>query len=139
MSALRNQRGISLVEVVTSVTLFAVAAAGLSAGTVANMRGNSSSRAASAASALIHDQIEKFRALDPTANPADLTEGTHQDSLNPVDGLGRAGGAFSRSWVVTADTPRQGLSEVVVTVSWRDPVQRSMSAVTFVCRTDTCS
>jgi prepilin-type N-terminal cleavage/methylation domain-containing protein len=139
MKSLRNHRGMSLVEVVTSVTLFAIAAAGLSAGTVANIRGNSSSRASSSASALIHDQIEKFRALDPTTNPAVLTAGTHQDTLNPVDGLGRAGGAFYRSWFVNADTPRQGLSEVVVTVTWRDPVQRSMSGVTFVCRTDTCS
>lgn len=139
MRSLRSQRGISLLEVLASVTLFAIAAAGLSAGTVANIRGNSSSRAVSAASALIHDQIERFRALDPTTNPAGLTQGTHQDALNPVDGLGRAGGSFYRSWSVTEDAPRAGLSEVIVTVSWHDPVERSLSGVTFVCRTSTCS
>ena len=139
MSTLRNQRGISLIEVVTSVTLFAIAAAGLSAGTVANIRGNTSSRAASTASALIHDQIEKLRALDPTTNPAALTAGPHQDVLNPIDGLGRSGGMFTRSWVVNQDSPRDGMSEVIVSVSWRDPVARSMSGLTFVCRTKTCS
>jgi hypothetical protein len=126
-------------EVISSVTLFAVAAAGLSAGTVANIRGNSSSRAASTASALIHDQIETLRALDPTTNPADLAAGAHQDALNPIDGLGRSGGAFDRSWIVNPDTPRVGVSEVVVTITWHDPILRSMSGVTFVCRTDTCS
>jgi Tfp pilus assembly protein PilV len=139
MRSLRNQDGISLLEVITSVTLFAIAAAGLSAGTVANIRGNSSSRAAATASALIQDQVEKLRALDPTTNPSALTGGTHQDALNPMDGLGRPSGAYSRSWVVNTDTPRAGLSEVVVTVSWHDPTQRSMTGVTFVCRTGTCS
>jgi Tfp pilus assembly protein PilV len=139
MRTFSNQRGISLVEVLASVTLFAIGAAGLSAGTVANIRGNSASRAASAASALAHDRIERFRALDPSTNPAALTPGTHQDALNPMDGLGRAGGAFTRSWTVTADTPRKGLSQVVVTVSWHDPIPRSITGVTFVCRTVTCS
>jgi prepilin-type N-terminal cleavage/methylation domain-containing protein len=139
MRTLRNQRGISLLEVMMSITLFAIAAAGLSAGTVANIRGNSSSRTASTASALIHDQVEKLRALDPAANPADLTVGTHWDALNPLDGLGYTGGTFTRSWVVNANTPRKGLSEVIVTVTWSDPNQRAMSGVTFVCRTSTCS
>lgn len=139
MSSLRNQQGISLIEVVMSVTLFAIAAAGLSAGTVANIRGNSSSRAASTASALIQDEVEQLRALDPAANPAALTAGDHQDALNPIDGLGRNGGSFHRSWVVTKDTPREGLSQVVVTVTWNDPVARSLNGVTFVCRTETCS
>lgn len=139
MRSLRNQDGISLIEVVTSVTLFAIAAAGLSAGTIANIRGNTSSRAASTASALILDQVEEFRALDQTANPADLTAGTHEDPLNPIDGLGRAGGIFNRTWVVNSDTPRKGLKEVIVTVTWRDPIPRSMSGITFVCGTDKCS
>jgi Tfp pilus assembly protein PilV len=139
MSSLRNQRGISLLEVITSVTLFAIAAAGLSAGTVANIRGNSSSRAASTASTLILDRIEQFRALDQTTNPADLTAGTHQDPLNPIDGLGRASGTFYRSWVVNTDSPRKGLAEVIVTVTWSDPNSRSMSGITFVCGTDKCT
>lgn len=139
MRSVRNQHGVSLLEVLASVTLFAVAAAGLSAGTIANIRGNTSSRAASTASALILDQIEEFRALDQTTNPADLTTGTHEDPLNPIDGLGRADGIFNRSWVVNADTPRRGLKEVIVTVTWRDPIPRSMTGITFVCGTDKCS
>jgi prepilin-type N-terminal cleavage/methylation domain-containing protein len=139
MISLRSQRGISLLEVLASVTLFGIAAAGLSAGTMANIRGNSSSRAAATASALILDRIEQFRALDQTTNPADLTSGTHQDPLNPIDGLGRAGGSFRRSWVVNPNTPRKGLSEVIVTVTWLDPIPRSLTGVTFVCGTDKCS
>jgi len=135
----RNQLGISLVEVLGGLTIFSVVASGLATSTVATMRSNKMSRNTGAAAALIQDKIEQFRALDPTTNPAELTAGSHSDANNPVTALGAAGGSYTRSWTVTANTPQQGLSEVVVTVSWSSPSTRTLTGVAYVCSTSTCS
>jgi hypothetical protein len=68
-----------------------------------------------------------------------LSAGAHQDALNPLTPLAQAGGRFTRSWRVTPATPRVGLAEVVVTVAWNESTARSISAVTYVCTSTTCS
>ena len=90
------------------------------------------------AQALLNDKIEQFRALDPATSPADLTPGYHADPRNPMNPLGQAGGNINRTWVVTPSRPKMGLSEVVITVTWTDPVPRALSAVTYACATATC-
>jgi len=140
MKALRESAGFSLLEVLASITVFAVAAAGLSTATVGTLRANTNSRDISAATALVQDKIEQLRALDPTANPADLRAGSHSDTLNPMTPLGAAGGYFTRTWVVTSSTPQLGLGEAVVTVTWRRAgTSRSVRAVTYFCQSSTCS
>jgi len=76
--------------------------------------------------------------MDPATNPADLTAGYHADPNNPMTPLGHRGGNMNRSWMVAANSPKVGLSEVVVTVTWSDPLPRRLTAVTYVCRTATC-
>jgi Tfp pilus assembly protein PilV len=139
MKPVGNDRGISLLEVLASITLFSVVAASLSATTIGTIKFNAASKDTAAASALVHDKVERFRTLNPAANPADLTPGTHSDALNPMTPLGKTGGRFSRVWTVTPNTPRIGLSLVVVTVTWNGPESRSVSGSTYVCRTETCS
>ena len=134
-----TQRGLSLLEVLASVTIFSLAAAGLASSTVATIKGNGVSRDTAAAVALLQDKIEQFRAADPTANPADLTPGYHSDPLSPLNSLGQPGGVFTRSWTVAPNTPRLGLSQVTVRVAWSGPEPRSVQATTYVCRTATCS
>jgi prepilin-type N-terminal cleavage/methylation domain-containing protein len=131
--------GFSLLEVMVSVSLFSIVAAGLAAMTVGTTRSNNTSKNVVAASALVHDKIEQLRSLDPDANPADFTAGTHNDPANPITATGTAGGWFTRSWVVTRDTPATGLSTVVVTVSWSSHTTRSISGVTYVCTSSICS
>lgn len=135
-----NQSGFSLLEVLSSMTVFAIAAAGLASTTVSTTKSTSSARSATAASFLIHDKIEELRALDPATNPAAFTPGTHYDAINPMTASGEANGAFTRRWQVIANSPAPGLAEVVVTVSWNTPDgPRNLRASTFICRTATCA
>ena len=139
MSVLCTERGVSLVEVLTALTLFAIVAAGLTVTTVSTTHSNTVSKTTAAASALVNDEIEQLRALDPATNPAALTAGTHSDPSNPLTGSGAANGSFTRTWTVTANTPGHGLSEVAVSVSWNGPTPGTITGVTYVCSTATCS
>jgi len=134
-----GQSGSSLIEVLAAVSIFAIIAAGAATGTIATIRGNSASRNTAAAAALIHEKFEQLRAVDPTANPTDLTPGAHQDPANPLNELGLPGGIYSRTWTVIAGSPRKGLAEVRVTLNWNDRGPRTLSSATYVCQTATCS
>jgi prepilin-type N-terminal cleavage/methylation domain-containing protein len=139
MIRLRDDSAFSLLEVLASIAVFSIVAAGLTAATVGSIRANGTSRDASAAAALVQNKIEQLRSLDPAANPLDLRGGFHLDPITPMDYLGQAGTKFRRTWAVTPASPTRGLAEVVVTVSWTAPIARSVSAVTYVCQTSTCS
>jgi len=139
MTRLHCEGGLSLLEVLAALTVFAIVAAGAAAGTIATIRGNSASRCATVAAALIQDKIEQLRSLDPSTNPGDLTAGTHNDTRNPMTELGQAGGMFNRSWTIVTNSPRLGLAEAKVTVTWKDPQARSLSSATYLCLSATCS
>ncbi|MBI4517685.1 MAG: prepilin-type N-terminal cleavage/methylation domain-containing protein [Deltaproteobacteria bacterium] len=133
------ERGYTVIEVLAAISIFAIVATGLSTTTAGTLKANGTSRRVAAATSLVQDKVEQLRALDPTTNPGDLTAGAHTDALNPITPLGQAGGKFTRSWTVIANTPKYGLSQVVVTVSWSNPESRSVVGVTYVCRTALCA
>ena len=116
-----------------------VIGAGLATATVGSIRANSTSRNLTAAVTLIYDKVDQFRAMNPATNPVDLAPGSHTDPASPLTPLGSTGGAFTRTWTVSANTPRPGLAEVVVRISWSDPTPRSIQSVAYVCTTETCS
>ena len=132
-------RGFSTLEVLVGLALFAVVAAGLAVASVGATRANSTSNSISVASALIYDKIEQLRALDPSANPADIAPGEHADAANPMTPLGMPGGQFTRTWLITPNTPRAGLSEAVVTVTWSESAPRGARGVTYICSSASCS
>ena len=39
---------------------------------------------------------------------------------------------YTRSWTITRDVPRPGLSEVVVSVTWNNPEPREITAITYL-------
>lgn len=139
MTRLASQRGISLLEVMLAMVLFAIIAGGLAGATVSSVKSNGTSRQVAVATALINDRFEQLRALDPTTNPAALRAGTHADPANPMTALGQPGGMFTRTWTVTRNRPRPGLAEVAVQVSWGPAAVQSTRAVGFVCISATCS
>lgn len=139
MTRTRANSGFSLIEALVSVTLFAVVAAGMAATTVAATRGNNASKTNSVAAALVHDKIEQLRALDPGANPADLSHGTHADPANPLTATGAVGGTFVRTWTVNRNFPRSGMAFVRVRVAWNSPTPRQVEGITFVCLNGKCS
>ncbi len=136
---MRGETGFSLIEVLSSVTIFGVVAMGAAAGTMSTIRGNTVSRMNLAASSLIYDQVERFRALDPGTDPAEFLAGSHDDANNPVTAKGEPGGHFYRSWQVTRNTPELGLAEIQVTISWSDTSERSVTSATYVCLNGDCS
>lgn len=140
MKLMNSRAGFSLVEVLASMAIFAVAAGGFVATTVSTTKSNSTSRHATVASSLIQDKIEELRAMNPASNPVDFWPGTHVDAANPLTAMGEVGGMYVRSWRVTANVPVFGLSEVVVTVAWNTPDgPRSLRAASLLCRTARCT
>lgn len=135
----RSEAGVSLIEVFFAITLFAIIASSLGAATVGSMKSNATSRDTSSATTLLYDKVDQLRSLNAKPVPPDLTAGLHTDPLNPLTELGTTGGSFQRTWRVTTDTPRVGMSEVVVTVIWMESTPKKLSVTTYVCRSDTCS
>ncbi len=138
MKRVAGNRGFGVVEILIAVAIFSVVSAGLLTTTVGATRGNLHSRNLGTASALVYAKVEQLRALDPATNPVDIVAGDHDDPLNPMTATGQANGKFTRSWTVTEDVPRHGVSEVVITVSWPGVGASSVRGVTYVCYTPTC-
>jgi prepilin-type N-terminal cleavage/methylation domain-containing protein len=135
----RGQRGMSLIEVLTSVSIFGIVASGATVGTIASVKGNTSSRMQSAASALIQAKVEQLRSYDPAVNQLDFLSGTHTDLGNPLTGSGATGGKFNRYWTVTRNVPATGMAEVVVMVTYDDGRPRTLQSSTYICITKKCA
>lgn len=140
MKRYQTETGLTLIEVLTGLSIFAVIAAGLASSTVATLRANQMSKETTAAAALVHDSIEHFRSIDPTTNSPLLTSGAHVDANNPLTALGGAGGYYTRVWVVSTNLPRTGMKTVRVYVSWNSHGdQHTVTGVAYLCATSTCA
>jgi len=129
----------SLIEVLTSVSIFGIVASGAAVGTIASVKGNTTSRMQAAASSLIQAKVEQFRSLDPATSQLDFSAGMHFDNNNPVTATGAAGGKFNRYWAVARNTPSNGMAEIQVVVTWNDGRARTLRSSTYVCITKKCA
>jgi type II secretory pathway pseudopilin PulG len=134
-----NQGGFTLIEILIGTTLVLLVTAGMAASTIGSLQTTAVSNHVTVASSLVHDKIEQLRSLDPSTDPPDLAPGEHSEATGPLDQLGYAGGAFTRQWVVTANKPILGVSQVVVSVRWSDPSPRTVTGVTYVCEEPSCA
>lgn len=94
MNSLGSQKGISSIEVVVALGLFAITAAGLAATTMSVTRQSTRIKIATAASALVEELVEQLRALDPATKPWQLQPGTYNDPNNPLTAAGVSGGSL---------------------------------------------
>jgi prepilin-type N-terminal cleavage/methylation domain-containing protein len=122
---LNSNKGIGLIEILVALVLFGIgisfAMRTLPDSNVAMTRG----RNLTTATNLAQEKIEELIAIPFTS--ADLNAGTHIDADNPIDRH------FTRSWVVTDDTPVQDMKTVAVTVSFQSGSADSMATVrTFI-------
>ncbi|GIW45055.1 MAG: hypothetical protein KatS3mg077_2337 [Candidatus Binatia bacterium] len=69
MKQIGNARGISTLEVLVALALFAITAAGLAATTIAVTQQTARSKVATAANTLVEELVEQLRGLDPAAKP----------------------------------------------------------------------
>jgi type II secretory pathway pseudopilin PulG len=123
MRGIRDQRGISFVEVLAAVGVLSIVAVGLSPALLSARKFAELGKNQSIATALAQDKIEQLRVSSTVSNGSD----------GPLQPNGASGGIFNRSWSVTANSPVQNVNRVTVTVSWRDrPNTTSVTLVTLV-------
>jgi len=108
--------GFTLVEVLVAMAVLAVILVGLTASATSVMRTNRTSYFNTIAANLAQDKLEELRAK----TPADVIPG------GPVVST-VSGAAFTRSWMVAADSPVIGVKRVDVTVQWTDYVPHSLT------------
>jgi Tfp pilus assembly protein PilV len=120
MQTLRSQRGATFIEIMAAVTVFAVVVIGLSPALLSVRKFADLSTNQSIATALAGDKLEQIRTLSSVSNGND----------GPLKADGTSGGIFSRSWTVTSNTPRTGVNEASVAVSWQD--RQGTNTITLV-------
>lgn len=111
-----GRAGYSLIEVLVAVTLFSLAALALSAGVVTVIRATATSEHFTVATILAQDKLEELHAQ---------TASRSGDTDTPQPG-------FTRTWVVTPDSPQDGVSQIDVTVSWTDYESRTVTLTTVI-------
>ena len=106
----RSQRGISLLEILVAITLFAITASGLAAFLVQSLRRTAGNRASTGAVIAAQHEVEDLRSLD---YPAIVSRSYATTITGKPYGVGT---------VVQNDTPASGMKQVTVTVSYTEPL-----------------
>lgn len=106
---LADRRGVSLIETLVALGLFAVTAGTMGQFLVAQIRHASTNHLYTKAYAIAEEELEALRTL----RYDDMTPGSKEV---PVGGT-----TFSVSTTVDEDTPAGGLKQITVDVSWNDP------------------
>jgi prepilin-type N-terminal cleavage/methylation domain-containing protein len=106
-----SERGFTMIEVMVSLLLTAIAVIGIIALFMTETRASSVSRHATEASVLAADKLEKLRT---TPNPT--------GSNDTVDALGDSSGTFlfTRTWTVTPGPVGTEYNDLMVTVTWSE-------------------
>ena len=111
-----GKAGFSLVELLVSITLFTIAALGLSAGVVMVTRAGVISDHLTRATILAQDKLEELAAqADPLTGGADTPEP-----------------GFTREWTISPDDPDLGVTSIDVIVTWTRDESRSISLATVI-------
>lgn len=111
MSLLRNDKGMTLVELLVVCVIVGIAFMGLVGIFPLGMRNLNQSKMRTVATDLAQQKMEELLGLRPTE--ADLAAGSHDDPDNPVKTT------FNRYWTVTDDTPMIGMKKIVVRVTYQ--------------------
>jgi len=117
-----DQRGMTVLEVLQTMTLLAVGLLGLTSLTLGTIHGNSEASRLTSAAVAAQDKIEELRA----AGFDQLAEGT--------DDIIFTGVPYARSWSVCSDCPIAGAKELAVTVSWGGAATDAVTMRTIVTR-----
>ena len=104
-----NARGISLIETLVALALFAMTATTMGRFLVAQIRQSSNNHLQTKALALAAEQLESTRA----EKYADMTSGTRTVMVGGV--------TYTVATTVDTDSPSHGLKAIEVAVSWNDP------------------
>jgi Tfp pilus assembly protein PilV len=106
----RSQRGISLLEILVAITLFALTSSGLAAFLVQSLRRTAGNRASTGAVIAAQHEVEDLRSLDYPA----IASRSYATTIT--------GTSYGVGTVVQNDTPASGMKQVTVTVSYTEPL-----------------
>ncbi len=130
LDQMKRQMGFTLIEVFFAIFIIVFVLFALNRMTVLVMRSNSLNDHTSSAIDLAQDKIEELKSALPTsailldlqtANNNDLSSTTNFDFQETnIDGLGRPGGIYTRTWNVADNSPKAGMRSVAVIVTWMD-------------------
>lgn len=109
MRRLRSTRGITLIETVVALGLFAMTAATMSQFLVHQIRAASTNNLYTRAYALAEEQLEATRAL------------RFNDMIGTSKNVTVGGTIYTVATQVDDDQPSNGLKKIKVDVSWKDP------------------
>ncbi len=104
-----NSRGVTLIETLVALALFAVTAATMGNFLVSQIRRSASNYLYSQAYSLAEQQLEALRSLPQYT---DITPGSTSTSIGNTQ--------FTVATNVLNDTPADGLKQITVSVSWND-------------------
>jgi len=119
-----GNKGFTLIEILVTIAIFAIGVLAVASMQYWSVRNTASGNTMTIAANLARAQMETLKNL-PLSH-ADLAVGTHLDPndpktwnpINPIDAEGKAGGVFTRTWVISA-VPGLTLSrQIEVTVKW---------------------
>ncbi len=122
-----NRNGFSLLEVMVALSILAVGVLGATKGQIMAIKLSTTSRHAVLAMELADEQMETLQGM----SGADvLTLGSANDPENPLDPDPNDGAPmiFTRSWIVTPDSPEAGVIALEVRVVWTDGLGKSQTA-----------
>jgi len=106
----RSQRGISLLEILVAITLFALTSSGLAAFLVQSLRRTAGNRASTGAVIAAQHEVEDLRSLDYPA----IVSRSYSTTIT--------GKSYGVGTVVQNDAPASGMKQVTVTVSYTEPL-----------------
>ena len=116
-----SSKGFSLPEVLVAVAVFGIMGGALSSLLLLNMNWNRIAKEITTGTSVAQEKIEGLRAalVLPVANTESVT---------------RDGVTYTRTWTVSTGTNGlpAGVSQVAVTVSWREPAPQSVTLQTYV-------
>jgi prepilin-type N-terminal cleavage/methylation domain-containing protein len=116
-----SSKGFSLPEVLVAVAIFGIMGGALSSLLLLNMNWNRIAKEITTGTSVAQEKIEGLRAalVLPVANTESVT---------------RDGVTYTRTWTVSTGTNGlpAGVSQVAVTVSWREPEAQSVTLQTYV-------
>ncbi len=122
-----KRNGFSLLEVMVALAILAIGVLGATKGQIMAIKLSTTSRHAVHAMQLADAQMETLQAM----SSADvLALGSANDPDNPLDPDPNDGVpmVFTRSWIVTPDSPELGVIGLEVRVVWTDGLGQSQTA-----------
>lgn len=113
----RGQEGVSLLESLAAISLFAIVAAGVATMAGASMRHTANNRQSTAAQMLAQEELERVRGLDYP----DIDDGSVTRTM--------AGKSYDIATTVLDNTPANGMKRITVTVTWDGPMGERSYAI----------